>query len=44
MLYVRPAASIRGLKATKVDERVHRLDEVAIDGYGSMTRAKAQIL
>jgi len=38
-LHVRPAVSIRGLKAAEVDERVQGLDEVAIDGYG-----RAQIL
>jgi len=43
-LYVRPAVSVRGLKATEVDERVHGLGEVAFDGYGSRTRARAQIL
>jgi len=32
-----------GLKATEVEERVHGLDEVAVNGYGSRTRARAQI-
>jgi len=35
---------MRGLKATKVDEHAHGLDEVAVNGYGSRTMARAQIL
>jgi len=42
MLHVRPAVFIKGLKATEIDERVHELNEVAIEGYGSRTRAKME--
>jgi len=38
-LHVRPAVSIRGLKAAEVNECVYGLDEVAVDGYGSRTGA-----
>jgi len=43
-LHVRPAVSIRGLKAIEVDERVHGLDEVAVNGYDSRAEAGSQIL
>jgi len=43
MLHVQPAVSIRGLKATEVDERAHRLDEIAVNRYDSRTKARAQI-
>jgi len=44
MLRVRPAASIRELKAIEVDECVHKLDEVAVNGYSSRTKTTAHIL